>query len=117
MRNPQFIEHLGEYPNGDQFAVHQHAVAIENHQTEFFITQLTAARCKNMSATNAKYFNTTALAAIVAKADPLKCPFSWECYNQFVESLKEVQGVSSSGDITGPRSRKGSNQTKILFKR
>jgi hypothetical protein len=56
---------LAEYSIGDQFAVHQYAVAIENHQTAFFITHLTAARCKNMSAMNAKYFNTTALAGAV----------------------------------------------------
>jgi cytochrome c553 len=33
-RKPQFIQHSNEYPVGDQFAVDQHAVAIEYHQIE-----------------------------------------------------------------------------------
>src|SRR5258708_1131168 len=67
-RNPQFIEHFGEYSIGDQFTVHQHAVAIENHQTEFLVAHLTAASCTNTSAMNAKNFNTPALAGPVLAA-------------------------------------------------
>ncbi len=69
-RNPQLIQHLREYSIGDQLAVHQHAVAIEDDQAEFLINHPTAASCNNMSAMKAKHFSTTALAVQFSLAWP-----------------------------------------------
>ena len=45
----KLLQHLGEYPIGDQFAVHEHAIAIEDHQAESLFVHLAPMCCPNMS--------------------------------------------------------------------
>ena len=62
-RDPHFVQHSGKYPIGDQFAVHEHAVAIEDHQAEFLFAHLAAMSCPNI-AMIAGHFSTSALAVL-----------------------------------------------------